>query len=174
MSHCWLLRLDIAQSGAPNEQVRPSFRVDMLRDAERVPGAFQQTMPQGPVKKWDVQVVAAKGGTLAERSYDDLLQADFVSTHQATGKHVYFAILLGTRGSMKGSTGANSLSAQLAVSGCVESHFSETEPVTGFSPCKVTSPAGPSALMGRSLRASLTASGAGFLSAVSAGRYSSR
>jgi hypothetical protein len=102
MSHCWLLRLDIAQSGAPNEQVRPSFRVDMLRDAERVPGAFQQTMPQGPVKKWDVQVNAAKGGTLAERSYDDLLQADFVSTHQATGKHVYFAILLGTRGSMKG------------------------------------------------------------------------
>jgi len=101
MSHCWLLRLDIAQTGAPNEQVRPSFRVDMLRDAERVPGAFQQTMPQGPVKKCDVQVNAAKGGTLAERSYDDLLQADFVSTHQATGKHVYFAILLGTRGSMK-------------------------------------------------------------------------
>jgi hypothetical protein len=67
MSHCWLLRLDIAQSGAPNKQVRPSFRVDMLRDAERVPGAFQQTMPQGPVKKWDVQVNAAKGGTLTER-----------------------------------------------------------------------------------------------------------
>jgi hypothetical protein len=47
-------------------------------------------------------VNAAKGGTLAERSYDDLLQADFVSTHQATGKHVHFAILLGTGGSMKG------------------------------------------------------------------------
>jgi hypothetical protein len=55
-----------------------------------------------PVKKWDVKVNAAKGGTLTERSYDDLLQADFVSTHQATGKHVYFAILLGTRGNMKG------------------------------------------------------------------------
>jgi hypothetical protein len=54
-----------------------------------------------PVRKMDVKVNAAKGGMLMERSYDELLQADFVSQHQATGKKVNFTILLGTQGEMK-------------------------------------------------------------------------
>jgi hypothetical protein len=55
-----------------------------------------------PVEKLDVKISAAKGGTLAEKSYDHLLQADFVSAHQATGKRVYFTILLGTQGDLRG------------------------------------------------------------------------
>lgn len=55
-----------------------------------------------PVRKLEVKVNAAKGGTLTEQSYEQLLQADFVSSHQATGKKVYFTILLGTRDKLKG------------------------------------------------------------------------
>jgi hypothetical protein len=55
-----------------------------------------------PVANFDVKVNAVKGGTLIENSYHDLLQAEFVSTHQATGKKVNFTILLGTQGAMKG------------------------------------------------------------------------
>lgn len=55
-----------------------------------------------PLTKFDTKVNSAKGGTLTERTYDDLLQADFVSTHQATGKKVNFTILLGTRDSLRG------------------------------------------------------------------------
>jgi hypothetical protein len=54
------------------------------------------------VEKLDVKISAAKGDTLAEKSYDHLLQADFVSAHQATGKRVYFTILLGTQGDLRG------------------------------------------------------------------------
>ncbi len=54
------------------------------------------------VRKLGVKVNAAKGGTLLEQSYDELLQADFVSSHQATGKRVYFTILLGTQGALEG------------------------------------------------------------------------
>jgi hypothetical protein len=50
-----------------------------------------------------VKVNAVKGGTLFEQSYDDLLQADFVSTHQNTGKKVYFSILFGTKGALRGT-----------------------------------------------------------------------
>jgi hypothetical protein len=55
------------------------------------------------VKKLAVKVNAVKGGTLFEQSYDDLLQADFVSTHQNTGKKVYFSILFGTKGALRGT-----------------------------------------------------------------------
>jgi hypothetical protein len=54
------------------------------------------------LEKLDVKISAAKGGTLAEKSYDHLLQANFVSAHQATGKRVYFTILLGTQGDLRG------------------------------------------------------------------------
>jgi hypothetical protein len=54
------------------------------------------------VERLDVKINAAKGGTLAEKSYEHLLQADFVSAHQATGKRVYFTILLGTQGELRG------------------------------------------------------------------------
>jgi hypothetical protein len=60
------------------------------------------------IAKLNVKVNAAKiggggsTGTLADNTYDDLLQADFVSTHQATGRRVYFTILTGTQGVLKG------------------------------------------------------------------------
>jgi len=54
------------------------------------------------IEKFDVKISAAKGGTLAEKSYEHLLQADFVSTHRATGKRVYFTIVLGTQGDLRG------------------------------------------------------------------------
>ena len=54
------------------------------------------------VEKLDLKINSAKGGILLERSYDHLLQADFVSAHQATGKRVYFTILLGTQGELRG------------------------------------------------------------------------
>ncbi|HUE42202.1 MAG TPA: hypothetical protein VMP12_01510 [Candidatus Sulfotelmatobacter sp.] len=54
------------------------------------------------IDKLDVKINAARGGTLAETSYEHLVQADFVSAHQATGKRVYFTILLGTQGPLRG------------------------------------------------------------------------
>jgi hypothetical protein len=55
-----------------------------------------------PVHKLAVKVNSAKGKVLWEKTYEDLLQADFVSEHQATGKRVNFTILLGTRGALRG------------------------------------------------------------------------
>jgi hypothetical protein len=55
-----------------------------------------------PLRKLDIKVNSSRGGTLTERTYDDLLQADFVSSHQTTGKRVYFTILLGTQGDLRG------------------------------------------------------------------------
>ncbi len=55
-----------------------------------------------PLQKLSVKVNSSKGGTLTEKTYDELLQADFVSSHQATGKRVYFTILLGTQGALRG------------------------------------------------------------------------
>ncbi len=55
-----------------------------------------------PVRKLDVKVNSAKGGTLTQNSYDQLLQADFVSANQVTGRRVYFTIVLGTQGALRG------------------------------------------------------------------------
>jgi hypothetical protein len=55
-----------------------------------------------PVRKLDVKVNSAKGGTLTQNSYDQLLQADFVTANQATGRRVYFTIVLGTQGALRG------------------------------------------------------------------------
>jgi hypothetical protein len=55
-----------------------------------------------PVAKLAVKVNSAKGTPLTERTYDDLLQMDFVSSHQATGKKVYFSIFVGTKGDLRG------------------------------------------------------------------------
>ena len=54
------------------------------------------------IDKLDVKMNAAKGGTLAEKSYEHLLQADFATSQQATGKRVYFTILLGTQRPLRG------------------------------------------------------------------------
>jgi hypothetical protein len=55
-----------------------------------------------PIHRLIVKVNSSKGGTLFEQTYNDLLQADFVSAHQTTGKKVYFTILLGTQGVQRG------------------------------------------------------------------------
>jgi hypothetical protein len=54
------------------------------------------------IDRLDVKINAAKGGTLADKPYDHLLQADFVSSHQVTGKRVYFTMVLGTQGPLRG------------------------------------------------------------------------
>jgi hypothetical protein len=55
-----------------------------------------------PVRKLDVKVNSSKGGTLTQNSYNDLLQADFVSANQTTGRRVNFTIVLGTQGALRG------------------------------------------------------------------------
>ena len=54
------------------------------------------------VRQLAVKVNAAKGGVLTERTYENLLQADFVSVHQATGKRVSFTVVVGTAGELRG------------------------------------------------------------------------
>jgi hypothetical protein len=54
------------------------------------------------VRKLNVKVNSAKGGTLTEKTYDELLAADFVSANQATGKRVYFTIVMGRQGALRG------------------------------------------------------------------------
>jgi hypothetical protein len=39
---------------------------------------------------------------ITDATYKDMLQADFVSVHQATSKRVYFTIVLGTQGALRG------------------------------------------------------------------------
>jgi hypothetical protein len=55
-----------------------------------------------PIHNWSVKVNSSKGGLLTEQSYNELLQADFLTTHQTTGKKVYFTLLLGTQGALRG------------------------------------------------------------------------
>jgi hypothetical protein len=54
------------------------------------------------IRRLDVKVNSSKGGTLTQNSYDGLLQADFVSSNQTTGRRVNFTILLGTQGALRG------------------------------------------------------------------------
>lgn len=54
------------------------------------------------VPKFAVKVKTAKGELLSDRNYEDLLEVDFVSEHQATKKRVYFTILTGTKGVQRG------------------------------------------------------------------------
>jgi hypothetical protein len=49
-----------------------------------------------------VKVNSSKGGILTEQTYNELLQADFVSANQSTGKKVSFTIMLGTQGALRG------------------------------------------------------------------------
>jgi hypothetical protein len=55
-----------------------------------------------PVKNLELKIKSAKGGVLLEKSYDQLLQADFVSAEPATGKKTDFTLLVGTQGELRG------------------------------------------------------------------------
>jgi hypothetical protein len=55
-----------------------------------------------PLAEMAVHVNRAKGGTLLERDYRDLIEAEFTSEHQPTKKRVHFTIVLGTRDSLSG------------------------------------------------------------------------
>ncbi|GAC1664562.1 MAG: hypothetical protein PVS2B2_18130 [Candidatus Acidiferrum sp.] len=52
--------------------------------------------------KFPVQLHGAKGVTLLDTEYENLLQIDFVSIHLTTGKKTYFSILAGTQGALRG------------------------------------------------------------------------
>jgi hypothetical protein len=54
------------------------------------------------LKNLQVKINAAKGGVFANNSFNDLLQLDFVTTHKITGKKVYFTLLVGTKGALRG------------------------------------------------------------------------
>jgi hypothetical protein len=55
-----------------------------------------------PVKKLTIQVKGARGGVLVERTYDDLLEVEFVSTNKTTGKRSEFTIEVGTKNELRG------------------------------------------------------------------------
>ena len=55
-----------------------------------------------PVAKLEAKVNSSKGGLLADNTFEHLLQLDFVNTHQSTGKKVYFTLLVGTQGALRG------------------------------------------------------------------------
>jgi hypothetical protein len=55
-----------------------------------------------PVKSVSIKVQAAKSGTLIEKTYEDLIEADFMSSQASTGKKTYFTILIGTKGELRG------------------------------------------------------------------------
>ena len=55
-----------------------------------------------PIRTLAVKVSSSKGGMLTEQTYTALLQTDFVSANQTTGKKVSFTILLGTQGALRG------------------------------------------------------------------------
>jgi hypothetical protein len=54
------------------------------------------------VKKLQAKVNSSKGGLLADNTFENLLQLDFVTTHQLSGKKVYFTLLVGTQGPLRG------------------------------------------------------------------------
>jgi len=49
-----------------------------------------------------VQLHAADKTAILDTTYANLLQLDFVSTHKLTSRKVYFSILVGTEGSLRG------------------------------------------------------------------------
>jgi len=54
-----------------------------------------------PVKSLQAKINSAKGGLLADNTFNNLLQLDFVTTHQLTGKKVYFTLVVGTQGQLR-------------------------------------------------------------------------
>jgi hypothetical protein len=54
-----------------------------------------------PVNVLPVQLHGPHDTLLADSSYPNLLELDYVSTHKATGKKVYFSIFLGTQGKLR-------------------------------------------------------------------------
>ena len=55
-----------------------------------------------PVHSLPIQLHGPNNSVLLNTSYPDLLQLDFVSAHKSTGKKVYFSLLVGTKGEMRG------------------------------------------------------------------------
>ncbi len=54
------------------------------------------------VPKLTVKVSTPSSATPVEISYSDLVETEFVSTHQGSGKKSYFTIVTGTRGELRG------------------------------------------------------------------------
>lgn len=54
------------------------------------------------VPAFAVHLAGPNNSSLLDSSYNDLMQMDFVSTHKLTGKKVYFSIVSGTQGDLRG------------------------------------------------------------------------
>jgi hypothetical protein len=54
------------------------------------------------VAKLEAKVNSSRGGILSDNTFEHLLQLDFVTSHQDTGKKVYFTLLVGTQGALRG------------------------------------------------------------------------
>ncbi len=54
-----------------------------------------------PVRELVVRVNGVHGGTIVEKAYHDLLEADFVSEHELTKKRVHFTIVAGMQGHLQ-------------------------------------------------------------------------
>jgi len=81
------------------ESLRPGLTLCYLYDAQVNKLVVERAEA---VQKLTVKVNGAKGGTVSEETYSDLLETEFVSIHHVTGKKVYFTILTGTRGALRG------------------------------------------------------------------------
>jgi hypothetical protein len=55
-----------------------------------------------PLKKLAVQVKSVKVGMLVDRTYEDLMETEFVSESRATGKQCEFTIEAGTKNELRG------------------------------------------------------------------------
>jgi hypothetical protein len=55
-----------------------------------------------PLEKLAVQVKSSKGEMMVDRTYQDLLETQFYSTNEKTGKRSDFTIALGTKGDLRG------------------------------------------------------------------------
>jgi hypothetical protein len=87
-------------SGAPSNFVAPQpAALCYIHDAQVNTLTLEHAEP---VKKFQAKINAAKGGLLADNTFEDLLQLDFVTTHQLSGKKVYFTLLVGTQGTLRG------------------------------------------------------------------------
>ena len=87
-----LLNTEIA-----NPQARPSLCY--VYDAQVNKLVVERTTA---VPRFSVKVIASNGAAPQEKTYNDLLQTEFVSIHRSTGKKVFFTILTGMRGDLRG------------------------------------------------------------------------
>jgi len=86
--------MDLAVAGQPAPQSRC-----YVHDAQENTLTLETA---APVPSLAVRLHAADRTPLLDTTYPNVLELDFVSTHKLTGKKVYFTILAGTEGPLRG------------------------------------------------------------------------